>query len=446
MCKSISRRRFMKKSAFLVTFPYIITSGMSVKAGQTNALDQIQVGCIGVGGQGNGVMGNFLHQSDAKVVAVCDVKPHGLAAARKRVNEHYGANVCTAYKDFRELLDRPDIDVVLIATPDHWHVINAIAAARSGKDIYLEKPIGLTIAESIALRDQVHRNGVVFQFGTQQRSDRKFRFACELVRNGRIGKLHTVNVWSPGSKSGGSLKVVPVPEGLDYDMWLGPAPFTPYTEHRCSNNLYEGVFKIWPFISDYCVGWVSGWGIHPMDIAHWGIGPDAKGLVEIQGKGKFPQEGVCDTATDWDIKAKFDNGVNLNFTGPPENHPRWTEKYGRVYGDGTVFEGTEGWIHVARGGIDAYPQNILKTTIGPNEIHLYESDDHVRNFLDCVKSRQKTICPIDEAFASDTICQLSAIALHLERKLKWDPVKYRFIGDDSANRSLSRPMRSPWQI
>ncbi|UCG58463.1 MAG: Gfo/Idh/MocA family oxidoreductase, partial [Phycisphaerales bacterium] len=232
--RGITRRRFLKKTTTLavgaVGFPYVVSPSALGNAGSVAASNRIAVGCVGVGPQGTGVMRNFLAQKDARVVAICDLKRQARQRTRDLVNEHYQSDDCATYVDFRELMQRDDIDVALIATTDHWHVLVALEAARTGKDIYLEKPMGLSLAEDQALRDACHRYGTVFQFGTQQRSNRNFRFACELALNGRLGKLHTINVWSPGSSSGGSTEPAPEPDWIDYDMWLGPAPYTPYTK------------------------------------------------------------------------------------------------------------------------------------------------------------------------------------------------------------------------
>ena len=437
--KNIHRRQFLKRAAGVAAFPYVVSASAMGNAGNVASSEKITVGCIGVGPQGSGDMGNFLKQKDARVVAVCDVKSNVLKAAQDRVNKYYQGAGCAAYKDFRELLARDDIDVVLAATPDHWHVLVALAAVRAGKDVYLEKPMGLSLAQDQALRTVVHRHSRVFQFGTQQRSSRNFRFACELALNGRIGKLHTINVWSPGSSQGGDPKPVPVPEWLDYEMWLGPAPYTPYTKDRCSN-------KLWWFISDYALGFIAGWGVHPLDIALWGGGDKVTCPVEIEGKGVWPTvEGVCDTAMNWNVVCKYDSGVTLNFTGNPYPE-KWKNRYGRTTDHGTAFEGTEGWVHVDRSGLNAHPKDLLTTEFGPNDIHLYESSNHVRNLLDCVKSRAETICPIDVAVQADIICQISDIAIRLEQKLRWDPKTERFANNDAANRRLSRTMRSPWTL
>ncbi|MGB2820959.1 MAG: Gfo/Idh/MocA family oxidoreductase, partial [Phycisphaerae bacterium] len=428
--------------------PYVVPSSVLGTGGGASPSERITVGCIGVGNRGRQVLRNFLARRDAQVVAVCDVKTRELAYAQQLVDRHYGLLGCAAYADFRELLARGDIDAVLIATPDHWHALMAVAAARAGKDMYLEKPLTLSLADNQAVRAAVRRYGTVFQFGTQQRSDARFHLACQLVRGGRIGELHRVNVWSPPSRAGGSMKAVPPPEYLDYDAWLGPAPFVPHTEHRCA-NLFPGTrdpYKIWPYISDYCLGWVIGWGIHPMDIALWGGGERLAGPLEIAGSGTFPTVGACDTATDWQIAIRYATGACVDFRSQPAP-AEWQRRYGKVEAHGTAFEGTEGWVHVDRSRVNAHPKALLKSAIAPDEARLPGSTDHAGNFLDCVKGRGETICPMDAAMDVDVLCQLCAIAIRLGRRLKWDDRNERFIDDEDANRMLAaRAMRSPWRL
>jgi predicted dehydrogenase len=456
-----TRRQFLKQTTGLAlsaaAFSSIIPASALGKLGSVAPGNRIVVGCIGVGPQGQGDMGNFLNQKDAQVVAVCDVKTDQLEQARDRVNQHYQNKDCATYGDFRELVARKDIDAFLIATPDHWHVLTALAAVRAGKDVYLEKPMGLNMTEDWTLRKEVHRHKRVFQLGTQQRSSRIFRLACELVRNGQIGKLKHINVWAPGSASGGSTQVVPVPPGLNYDMWLGPAPFRPHTQDLCSA---DGAKKTWWFNSSYAVGFLAGWGIHPMDIAAWGGGDLLSGPVEAEGRGTFYAEGACDTATVWNINLKFGSGVTLKFVGVPnggnqgqatcDTWPQaneWKQRYRRITSHGTAFEGTDGWVHVDRGGINLEPESLIDQTEDSFKVQLTKSPDHVRNFLDCVKSRAETVCPIDESVHSDSLCHISEIALRLNRKLVWDPKKERFIGDEETNlRLLGRKMRTPWRL
>ncbi len=443
----MKRRRFLKTATGAVLgLPQIVPSSALGKDDDLSPSNRITIGCIGIGSRGSQVLRGFLAHRNARVVAACDVNAHRRTAAVRLIDEHYQTTGCRAYHDYRRLLARADVDMVIIATPDQWHVLTSLAAARAGKDVYLEKPIGVTFAEAQALRAAVKRYGTVFQFGTQQRSDGRFHLACELVRNGRIGRLHTVHVWSPGSSTAGSLERTPAPEWLDYEMWVGPAPMSPHTRHRCTNRFESGdPYKVWPFISDYCAGWISGWGVHPMDIALWGAGDLFSGSLEIEGTGSFPAGGLCDTATDWDLTMKFPTGGTLNFTGPPSSS-KWRGHYGRHGGHGTVFVGTEGWIHVDRSGINANPQTLLQSSIGPAEIHLAKSDNHAGNMLDCVMTREQPVSHIEAAFAVDTICQVSAIAAKLGRRLRWDARGERFVGDETANLLLSRAMRSPWHL
>lgn len=441
--RHVTRRNLLQATAGAalgaVGFPCIVRSTALGGSGAVAPSERITLGCVGTGPQGTYDMRNFLSQKDCRVAAICDLKAPAREATKKLVDEHYASTDCATYTDYRELIARRDIDAVLIATCDHWHVLVALEAARAGKAIYLEKPMGLSLAEDQALRATCRRYGTIFQFGTQQRSSRDFRFACELVRNGRIGKLHTINVWSPGSTAGGPRNIVSPPGWIDYDMWLGPAPYHPYTPNRESNQW-------WWFISDYALGYIAGWGVHPLDIALWGGGDAIQCPLTIEGKGVWPTpDGVCDTALNWDLTLKYDSGVTMRYTGDPMP-PEWKTRYGRTTSHGTAFEGTDGWVHVDREGINAHPKELLDTQWGPNDNRLYESGNHARNLLDCVKSRKETICPIDAAVQADTLCQISDIAIRLERKLRWDWAGERFVDNDAANRRLTRAMRSPWRL
>jgi predicted dehydrogenase len=434
---SISRRRFLQGTGALVAgsfaMPYLIPNRAM------SASEQITVGCIGVGPQGTGDMGNFLGQNDCRVVAVCDVKTNVLEDAKNLVNNHYKNQDCKPYGDFRELVARKDIDACLIATCDHWHVLTALAAVRSGKDVYVEKPLGISVVEDQMLRTEVNRNSRIFQFGTQQRSSWQFRQACELVRNKKIGDLKSIRAWSVGSSAGGSPKPVPVPEWLNYDLWLGQAPMVPYSEDRCSN-------KYWWFISDYALGFIAGWGIHPLDIALWGGQEKMNCPVEVEGKATFPTEGVCDTALTWEVKMKYQSGLELDYRALPSIPDEWKTRYRKPNDHGTAFEGTEGWVHVDRVGINTFPENLAKFEFGPNDTRLIKSDNHVRNFLDSIKSRAKSICPIEDSVQGDILCHISDIATRLGQKLTWDTKAERFVNNATANRMLSRAMRSPWKL
>lgn len=432
---NINRRQFLKRAAVstggVVGFPYFVRPSVLGKAGKVAPSNRIAMGFIGVGGRGTRLTSNFMHLKDAQVVAVCDVKRPRRENAMQAVNKHYAKNVCTAYNDFRELCACETIDAVTIASTDHWHVLHALEAVRAGKDVYVEKPLGLSVQEGKVLREEVNRYNRVFQFGTQERSSRNTRFACEMVLSGRVGKIHTIKVGSRYSVASENYPTMPIPEWLDYELWLGPAPWAPYTENRVIN-------RCWFHISDYALGFMAGCGIHTVDMAQWGNGTSLTGPVEVEGSGEFPREGLCDCALSWDVDLRFANGVTMNFTDGEKNKM------------GVLFEGTEGWVFVLEqhlgGMVDAYPKSLLYKEIGPDEVHLPVSENHQQNFLDCVKTRRKTVAPVEVTVRSDTICQLSDIAMRLGRKLRWDPSREEFVDDAEANRMLSRPMRSPWSL
>ncbi|MDX9754199.1 MAG: Gfo/Idh/MocA family oxidoreductase [bacterium] len=443
MSRPISRRTFIHRASALAALsaaPTIIPSTVLGKDGAVAANERIQVGCIGVGSRGTDDLRGFLNDKNAQVVALCDVKANVLQEKQTLVNEFYGNTGCQTYADFRDLVVREDIDACLVATCDHWHVLAALAVVRSGKDVYMEKPMGLTLQQDQAMRRAVHYHNRIFQFGTQQRSDPKFRLACELARSGKIGNIHTINVWAPGSSAGGDPTPVPVPEGLDYDFWLGPAPFKPYTQDRCSNTL-------WWFISDYALGFIAGWGIHPLDVALWGAPDKFKGPWRVNGKGKFPTEGVADTAMDWDITFTMGSGCTMRYTGNP-CPPEWRERYGDDAGHGTVFEGDEGWIYVHRGLLKTYPENLIDPAqlVQLQDQYMNSTFLHVTNFLDAVRSRQQPLSDIDVSVLGDTICHVSDIAIRLGRELTFDPEKERFLQDKEANQRLRGTMRKPWHL
>jgi len=363
-------------------------------------------------------------------VAICDVDAAMRKNASATVEKAYAARAAsgefkgvTLCNDFREVMARPDVDAVLIATPDHWHTLISLAALKAGKDVYCEKPLTLTIAEGRILADAARRYGRVFQTGSQQRSSQRFRFACELVRNGRIGKLQAIKVVIPPGRATTVQPAQPVPEGFDYDTWLGPAPWEPYTELRCHYN-----FR---FILDYSGGQVTNFGAHDLDIAQWALDMDTAGPTEVEGRGIYPTDGLYTTPVSVDFTFTYANGVKLNC------------KTGSSL---CRFEGTDGWVEVDRGKIVSGPANLVKTVLGPGEVHLYESKDHWTNFLDCVRTRRPTICPAETGHRSATCCHLANIAMQLERKLKWDPAAERFVNDPEADRLISRSMRGPWQL
>ena len=459
---TLTRRQFLGTTATALTaaaaFPTIVPASALGKDGAVAPSNRITLGVIGCGPQGRGDLGNFLNQKDCQVVAVCDVKSDQLALAKTAVDGTYQNQDCRTYQDFRDLLARKDIDACLIATPDHWHVLASLAAVHSGKDIYTEKPLGVTLEEGQALRAAVHRKQRVFQFGTQQRSSRNFRFAAELARNERIGKLKHINVWSFGSSPGGSLAQVPPPAGLDYDLWLGPAAERPYTENRCSA---EANLKTWWFDSQYALGFIAGWGIHPVDIALWGGGELLGGSVVVEGRGNFHMaEGICDTATIWEVDYAFASGVTMKFVGVPNGHnsgtptgepflhgDEWKQRYRETVDHGTAFEGTDGWVQVNRSYLTLQAEELNHADEASFGIKLIQSNNQARNFLDCVKSRAETVSPINAAVAGDALCHIGDIAIRLGRRLTFDLEHERFVNDDAANQRLkARPMRKPWQL
>jgi len=424
MGKKFTRREFLGEMArgaaaagAALTLPTVVPGRALGAGGKAPASERLTLGFIGVGGMGSGHLGGFLGRSDVEVLAVCDVyEPHRLRA-KERVGDG-----CAAYNDFRELLDRKDIDAVVIATPDHWHALIAIAACQAGKDIYCEKPLTLTIQEGRALVNAVRRYGRVFQTGSQQRSEDNFRFACELVRSGRIGRLHTIRTGFGGGPVSGYDPDTDPPPGLDWNLWLGPAPWVPFNPLRC---LYQ--FR---WFYDYSGGKLTDWGAHHNDIAQWGNGTEMSGPIEIEGTATFPTTGLFDTATSFLITFTYANGVKL-ICGE---------------GHGAKFEGTDGWVHVDRGFLEASPPELLKEELGPGDVHLHRSDNHHQNWLDCIKTREKPICDVEIGHRSVTVCHLANIAIRTGRKLRWDPAHERFVGDEEMNRWVSRPMRAPWHL
>ncbi|MDH7502299.1 MAG: Gfo/Idh/MocA family oxidoreductase [Verrucomicrobiota bacterium] len=448
----ISRRRFISTNVGATVaacaVPAFVPSTVLGAQGRVAPSNRINVGCIGVGPQGRGVMGNFLAQSDCRVVALCDVLKRNLNAALEMVNKHYQDKSCVTYSDYKELLGRSDIDAVLIATPDHWHVPVAVAAARANKDIYLEKPMGVSVEEGQILRRVCQQQKRIFQFGTQQRSSGQFRLACELVRNGRIGKLRQITVWCSASRPGGPTKPILPPSDLDYETWLGPARETPYTQGKSMDE--QDAWKTWWYNYDYALGFVAGWGIHPLDIAYWGHPEMMKGVLEVEGRGVFPTEGACNTAIAWEVNYFFADGVRMLYRGtrngydkviPMNDFTDWERKYGKIVDHGTAFEGTDGWVLVDRTQIRTSPESLVETKFGSGDVQLTRSSNHVRNFLDSIRSRQPAICPIEDSVQGDILCHLADIAMRLERKLKWDGQKEKFVGDSEANRRLR--MRTP---
>lgn len=403
---------------------------------------------IGVGGRGsNHVVYMLRLAQQVQIAAVCDPFENRRNDTAQKVNEFYAKqkgmdsyNGCKAYNNFQEVLARKDIDAVLIATPDHWHVPIALAAALAGKHIYLEKPLGLTIQDGQKLRKLVQEKGITFQYGTQQRSNSNFRLAAELARNEVMGKVERIDVWCASGK-GNSAPVVtePIPAGFDYDLWQGPAMERPYSNVRVSSL---GAYHIY----DYAIGFVAGWGAHPLDIAQWGNNSDDTSPVEYAGTGSFFEAGnLYDTLSSWDIQAKYANGVQMHFFSEDLCRPI-IETYRNYYDHGTTFFGSKGWVSVDRKGIQASNPEILKHTFAAGEIRLPVSDNHAKDFLDAIKNNTSTVCPIESAVRSDTISHLCNILLRSGKTfLKWDPATETLVDADENTKSLlSRASRSPY--
>jgi predicted dehydrogenase len=451
----MSRRKFLHSSAMAsvaLGLPSIVPASVFGKNAPGN---RINVGAIGTGriSRGHDLPGIWKYET-AQVMAVCDLDSNRVNDAKKLVNDYYTKKTgkpfdgVKTYTDYRELLLNKDIDAVVISTPDHWHALNVIHAVKAGKDVYLQKPASLTIAEGRAVSDAVQRSGRIFQIGSQQRSSTQFRYAAELVRNGRIGQLKTVYVGLPGDPSGEEEPEMPVPSNLNYDMWLGSTPYVYYTEKRVHPQVgYDR--PGWLRCEQFGAGMITGWGSHHVDSAHWGMNTELTGPVEIWGNAEFPTKGLWDVHGIFRTEALYANGVRMVVSNELPN--------------GIKFEGTEGWIFVTRGNyratasdpvadnngvkpLEASDEKIIKSVIGPNEIHLYESSDHHGNWLDCVRSRKQTIAPVEIAHRSCSTCLLHHIAMKLKRKVYWDPAKERFKNDDEANKMLSRPQRSPYIV
>ncbi len=427
--RGINRRQFIKNTigtAAVISFPHIVPASALGQAGNTAPSERITLGFIGAGKQSKHLMRSFLNSPGTHVLAACDVDKLKLARGQKIVEDHYAEKSggtykgCDIYGDFRELLARDDIDAVVISTPDHWHAIMVIQSAMAGKDIYCEKPLSQTIVEARSMVNAVRRYGRVFQTGSMQRSDWHFRLGCELVLNGYIGQLQHVTVGIGGPPRNNPLPAEPVPDYLDWDMWLGPALSRPYNSELSPHLSWDG-FPHWRNHSSFGGGGMTDWGAHHFDIAQWGMDMDESGPVEI-----IPPDG-----RDYKVLTyKYANGVTMT----------------RDRANGVLFTGTKGEVEVNRGHIRTVPEELKDKKIGPNEIHLYESRNHYVDWLDAVRKRSRPICDIETGCRSVSVCHLGNIAYKLGRPLKWDPEREVLIGDVGASRLLSRPMRSPWHL
>ncbi|MHB8523953.1 MAG: Gfo/Idh/MocA family protein [Limisphaerales bacterium] len=422
--KPISRRWFVRAATAAVVAPCFIPARL---LGAEAPSKKITVGFIGTGDHGTSWnLRRYRQMPDARVLVVCDVDGERMQRAKQIVDEQYLNHDCATTRDFREVLARPDIDAVMISTPDHWHTLISVMAARAGKDVQCEKPT-LTIDEGKILIKTIRQQGRVFQTSTEDRSMPVYHRMAELVRNGRIGKLQRIEVILPKQPAvPGDPTPQPVPPQLDYQMWLGPAPEAPYTKDRVHFN-----FR---WIWDYSGGIICDWGAHLFDTAQWGNDTERTGPVEVAGTGTFWEGGLYNTVKDYEVTYRYANGVVM--TCKPGN-------------PSIKFIGTDGWVGNRGwlGKVEASSEQILESKIGPDEIHLYtnRAGEH-RDFLDCVKSRKDPYFPVDVGHRVSTVCHLANIAIRSGRKLRWDPKAERFENDAAANAMLSRPMRSPWKL
>ncbi len=424
---STTRRRFLKTGAAAIAAPMILPSRLFGGDAPSN---KISVGVIGTGNKAMGGIRNFMSCKAARVTAVCDVNRNHLNEA----GELAQIPAERRYRDFRELLARDDIDAVLIASPDHWHVLQAKAAIESGKDVYCEKPLSNTIAEGRALVDVIHKSDRIFQHGTQLRSSIANHKVCTMVRNKVIGEVRQVTIGSPPGFATGDHPPEPVPDWLDWDLFQGPAPERPYTPWR---HMRSAAFKnqaAWYFISDYSkAGWVSGFGVHDMDLALWGLGiTEEHGPVAIEGKGVYPRSGLFDTVLTYELQFTWQDGSRITMTDTGRNP------------HGVKFHGDKDWLF-CRQTMKSSNRDLLRTPIEDLPVRLGQSRQHETNFIECCKSRKETIAPISVAHRATSLCLAAGICLKLGRKLVWDPKTERF-NDDEANKHLSYEMRGPWKL
>jgi len=450
----ISRRTFLKRSLMsgigLVAIPTIVPS--SVVFGKNLPSNRINIGAIGMGRISlSHDVAEVIKHNDVRIVAVCDLDRQRAINGKKYVEDYYRNETVNVamYENYEELLSDKDIDGVLISTPDHWHAKISIDAVRAGKDVYCQKPTSLTIEEGRLMSNAVNATGRIFQIGSQQRSMPQFRIACELVRNGRIGEVKTVEVRLPGDPAGGDPTPMAIPDGFNYEKWLGQTPYVPYTVDRVHPQTgYDR--PGWLRCEQFGAGMITGWGAHHFDIVNWALGTEYTGPEEVFGKAEFATGGLWDVHGDYHTEMVYANGTVVTGTTESAEKP-----------NGVLFTGTEGWIFVSRGSytatandpvsttspaLQASDPKILQSEIGPSEIHLQRSEEQHANWLESMRTRQPNIAPAEVAHRACSACLLQHIAMKLGRRLKWDPVHERFINDDQANSMLSRPQRPPYII
>jgi predicted dehydrogenase len=430
-----TRRSFLQSILLAGAAPWFVPARVLGAEGQPAPSNKITLGVIGTGAQGQSDLLDFLRQGDVRVTALCDVNKRNLESARGHIAKAYGRPDVKLFSDFRELNADASIDVVLMALPVHWHSLPAADAILHGKHIYHEKPMALSFAEARRVREAARKKRVVFQFGTQQRSDTKFRWACELALNGRLGKVKEILVSVPAGKHGPSFPEQAVPEYVDWDRWVGPAPKTPFHEAKVQRDNHENM-------TQFSLGMISCWGIHHLDIAQWGNDADATGPSRVEGTGEFPKDGAFDAIERWKVRFEYANAAPVTFVHDGTSG----------FEHGVRFVGETAWVHVRRGAIfmaddkESFlrdPQN----QVGAMPRKLPVSREHTRNFLDAIKQGGRAICDIETAVRADTLCQLALIAVKQGRRLEWDPKAEQFVNDAAANAMLeARPFRGAWKL
>jgi predicted dehydrogenase len=436
----MKRRSFVKKTmaaGALAGFPSIIPSSVLGWNGAVAPSNKAAIGLIACGNRA-GLAGDYAKYGKSEIVAVCDP----IDSRRLDFKKRFGG--CDDYRDFRDLLARDDIDAVHIATADHWHVPISLYAAQAGKDMYTEKPLGISIEQDLKARDIVDKYERVFQYGAQQRSLGHVRLGIELVLNGHIGEVSDVYVWCQRGESGASCEEIPVPAGFDYDLWLGPAPRAPFCRDRCLvQGQRNGIFHI----HDYAIGFIAGWGAHPMDMLQWwadNSGMESAIPLRYEGRGTIPTEGLFDTVTHWDVEGVYANGIRFHFMDN-ETAARKAPHPGVRHDHGTCFVGSEGWVTTRRGGWETSSNELRQQARDPGAKRLQVSGNQVRNFVDAVLTREQPVDNLHSAVLSDVATHLSEISVRSGKVVEWDP-KMETIKDNELRKYMHRDMRGPWKL
>ena len=442
--KKITRRKFMAVSATAIAAPLILPSLSFGKSAPSNRVNLAVIGC---GGRSEVLVDyNFTNFDDVRIVAAVDPYRHKRDEMAERLNSHYGQKVCKPFEHYRDIIDSDDIDGVIIATPDHWHAHIALAAAEAGKDMYVEKPLSVAMNWSWRLREVFNKSDLIFQYGTQQRSMMSARRAIELVRNNYVGEIKSIDVWSPHLEEGldGDAAEQPVPDGFDYDLFTGPSEKKPYTPDRCNS---DGSWHCY----EHALGFIAGWGVHPLDICQWGLDTDYTSPVYYEGTGVLPDEdALWNTARRWDIQLTFANGIKARFMDQTTAEPV-VKSYHRAFKeDGTTFHGTDGWVSFSRGFCymvqnGRWERNTIKLKLKDSDKRVYKSTNQMRNFVDCMKSRKQTINPLEPAIRVDTISHLADMVIRTGKSVKWDSEKEQMIDATPEQiKYLDRKMRAPY--